>query len=225
MFVSRPDCLAGSPLTGSTLTGGTLVGGTTLRRPPYIKCGGTVTAGPLLGGPGGTTCPAHRGSFSLPVLICEKGSSPRRDWILFGLRPGSSSPPRRLFPLARPLCGWERAGVRGAFLRGFLGETTCPVPSVSIPTGGRKGTAYCVRGSSGHLSRPILPRPSASRLGEGRGEGDLCPVRSHSTLDFGPWTLDSVGPNRRPPRAPRALAPNPLSPFSHKNSVRPRSVF
>jgi hypothetical protein len=104
LFESRPDCRAGSPLNGSTLGGSTLggstlTGGTTLWRPPYIKCCGTVTAGPLLGGPGGTTCPGAPGIISPSALSAKKGSPPRRGSFLVpraraGLRRAHSGPVR-----------------------------------------------------------------------------------------------------------------------------------
>ena len=71
-----------SSLTGSPLTGGTLIGGST---PPYINSESPVPAGPLLGGPGGTTCPGAPGIFF--SLCVKKGSPPRR------------CPPGILFPI------------------------------------------------------------------------------------------------------------------------------
>jgi hypothetical protein len=67
-----PDCRAGSPLTG-----GTLVGGSSLRRPPYIKCEGPVPPGPLLGGPGGTTCPGAPGIFFRVPVCANPRASPQ----------------------------------------------------------------------------------------------------------------------------------------------------
>jgi hypothetical protein len=63
------------------------------------------------------------------------------------------------------------------------------------------------------------PRPSACGW-ERAGVRVIC-VPSHSTLDFGHWTLDCLCP----PRAPKPSRRDPLSPFSHKTEIRPRSVF
>jgi hypothetical protein len=79
------------------------------------------------------------------------------------------------------------------------GAASCRPVSVR----GRKAPAYCVRGS-------------------------LIRIPSHPTLDDafgGSSTLDSPSPNRRPPRAPKRSRIDPLPQFSHKNSIRPRSVF
>ena len=128
---------------GSPLTGGTLVGGSSLRRPPYIKCERPVPAGPLLGGPGGTTCPAAPGIFFSLYSPCEKkGSPPRR---------GSFLVPA------------DKAGVRRAPFGSDFGEL-----SRAEPQGRRQSSRVRMI-----VSRPTLPpRPSASD-GRGPGPKTL----------------------------------------------------
>jgi hypothetical protein len=97
--VSGPDPIPPRlPGTGSPLTGGTLVGGSSLRRPPYIKCERPVPAGPLFGGPGGTTCPGAPGIF----LPSSENGSPSPPGIQFSSPPGIRSPPDSFGPSSPP---------------------------------------------------------------------------------------------------------------------------
>jgi hypothetical protein len=76
------------------------------------------------------------------------------------------------------------------------------------------------------VKQRVPSRRWASAL-RGQCEGDLCPV----PLDLGPTPsadlrLCTLGCLCLcPPRAPKRSRRDPLSPFSHKTEIRPRSVF
>ena len=151
--------------------------------------------------------------------------------------------PANLFPPGVPIPSSPAMGGRGCFLRAFLDETSSPVPSQSFPSPDRCGWD---RGrGEGQIPRDFSVKqrvPSRSRVpwstisvvnylvkvgDQTAPPGDdfsLTTLRPDSTrlrVLRGPRIAAVVAQAARTPRRSRS---EPLSPFSHKTEIHPRSV-
>lgn len=153
-------------------------------------------------------------------------------------------------PTGQSLSTWrpdpvlDSHGGHARFLRAFLDETSSPVPSQSFPSPDRcgwdrgRGEGQIAPGFSrwNNVSRPVT-RPAWSTISV---VNYLVKVGDHTTPSGDDIPLTTLRPDStrlrvlRGPRiaavvaqaarTPRRSRPEPLSPFSHKTEIHPRSV-
>jgi hypothetical protein len=158
----------------------------------------------------------------LPLPAAPMGEG-RGDGLFLGIFPVKQRVPSRSNPIPSRACP-QAAPARTGLGHSIPSQNSSPVP-IAVPFNRKCPDRTFVRRKSlqgQDYGRTPLSGPEGPNSGtdsEPRQSPDSCPV---PTLDFGPWTLDSL--NSVPARSRSQPIPVPTDPGPGPNQSRPNSI-